>query len=416
MREMWPGTTPSIDGRRLWHRLMKMAEIGRCGDTGVDRAAFSAEDRAARRLLFEWAQRYQLEVMQDGVANLFLRYPGRKPELAPVLTGSHLDSQPTGGRFDGVFGVLASLEAVAALAESGIRPARSIEVVAWSNEEGSRFAPGMMGSRVFAGSLSIEDLAASRDAAGTTLRTALSETLAALPEVRVENRRSRPIAYLEAHIEQGPLLERAGAPVGVVSGIQGCLWLEYEVIGVSAHAGTTPQDCRQDALEGAMRLVQSMRQHVLEHCSDCRFTVGRVHVEPNTPNTIPGRVLFTIDFRSADSLAFEKLSQELRRTEAPEPLQLQVHELLRHPPETFPPELSRIVAEAARRLGCHPPEITSGAFHDAHSLVNICPVGMIFVRCQGGISHNASEFAQPGDLAMGAQVLTDTLLRLAAAE
>jgi len=395
---------------------MRMAEIGRCGDTGVDRAAFSAEDRAARRLLFEWARGCKLETRQDWAGNLFLRYPGLKSELPCVLTGSHLDSQPTGGRFDGTFGVLAGLEAAETLAESRIRPLRPIEVVAWSNEEGSRFAPGMMGSQVFAGSLSIEDVGRERDAGGTELATALRETLASLPEVPIVGRRETPSAYLEAHIEQGPRLEREGVPIGVVSGIQGCLWLEYEVLGASAHAGTTPQDSRSDALEGAMCLIESLRRGCIAHSPDCRFTVGRIRVDPNTPNTIPGRVVFTVDFRCPDPTLFERISRELRCAEAPPRFRLAVRELLRHAPEAFAPGPMLAITDAARELGYAQIEMTSGAFHDAHSLVQMCPVGMVFVRCRGGISHNALEYAEPEDLAAGTEILTRALIRLAMIE
>jgi N-carbamoyl-L-amino-acid hydrolase len=419
---------PAVNGERLWERLMALAEIGRRGDTGVDRAAFSAEDRVARRLLCSWALECGLEVSQDAIGNLFLRYPGRRSDLAPVLTGSHLDSQPTGGRFDGVYGVLAGLEAVASLAEAGIRPARSIEVVAWSNEEGGRFAPGAMGSQVFAGTRSLAELLPVRDAAGISLQEALAETLAALPEAALRQGAPPPAAYLELHIEQGPLLERRSLPVGVVTGIQGCLWLEYEVTGMAAHAGTTPHGYRRDALEGAMALIAGLRARCRERSANCRFTVGRMSVEPNTPNTIPGRVTFTVDFRDTDAAAFDELCGELRDASAPEPstpepstpesfaaepFGLTVRELFHHAPENFPRRIVDVVAAAVRSQG-HPAfELVSGAFHDALFIANICPSAMIFVRCRDGISHNPREFAEPDDVTAGAQVLTSALLELA---
>jgi N-carbamoyl-L-amino-acid hydrolase len=394
---------------------MAMAEIGRRGETGVDRPAFSLEDRAARRLLYGWACECGLEVSQDPIGNLFLRYPGQRPELASVLTGSHLDSQPTGGRFDGVYGVLASLEAVAVLSRAGIRPPRSIDVVAWSNEEGGRFAPGAMGSQIFAGVRSLADVQHVRDASGTVLREALADTLAALPEAAARRGGRPPAAYLEAHIEQGPRLDREGIPVGVVVGIQGCLWLEYEVRGVAAHAGTTPHEYRRDALEGAVRLIDRLRDRCLKRSASCRFTVGRVVVEPNTPNTIPGRVTFTVDFRDADTLAFDELCQALRETSAPEPFELEIRELFHHSPEMFPAEIVGVVAAAARSYGYPAFELVSGAFHDALFVAKMCPVGMIFVRCRDGVSHNPLEFAAPADVAAGAQVLMAALLRLARA-
>jgi beta-ureidopropionase / N-carbamoyl-L-amino-acid hydrolase len=404
-----------VDGQRLWARLMALAEIGRRGETGVDRPAFSPEDRAARRLLYAWACEYGLEASQDAIGNLFLRYPGEQRELAPVLTGSHLDSQPTGGRFDGAYGVLASLEAVAALSRAGIRPARSIDVVAWSNDEGGRFAPGAMGSQIFAGVRSVSEVLQVRDASGTTLSEALAETLAALPEAGPRQSSVPPAAYLEAHIEQGPRLHREGIPVGVVSGIQGCLWMEYEVRGEPAHAGTTPHEYRRDAFEGAVRLIARLRDHCRRRSADCRFTVGRVLVEPNTPNTIPGRVTFTVDFRDADPHAFDDLCRYLRAATAPESFELAIRELFHHAPERFPAKIVGVVAEAARSQHFPVFELVSGAFHDALFIANLCPAGMIFIRCRDGVSHNPLEFAEPADVTAGAQVLMSALLRLSSA-
>jgi N-carbamoyl-L-amino-acid hydrolase len=406
---------PRIDGTRLWSRLMAMAEIGKCGDTGVNRSAFSPQDRAARRLLYAWGSEHGLEATQDAIGNLFLRYAGQNSALAAVLTGSHLDSQPSGGRFDGVYGVLASLEAVAALASANIRPARSIEVVAWSNEEGGRFAPGAMGSQVFAGVRTLNDMLTSRDTAGMTLSAALAETLAALPEAAMRDGIQPPASYLEAHIEQGPRLERAGIPVGVVLGIQGCLWLEYEVTGVAGHAGTTPHEYRRDALAGAISFIGRLRNHCMTRSANCRFTVGRLNVDPNTPNTIPGRVTFTVDFRDADRQLFDELADALRGMRAAPPFETEVRELLRHAPQMFPSGTVDVVAAAARSQICASMELVSGAFHDALFIANLCPTGMIFIRCRDGISHNPSEFASPDDVTAGASVLMSALRRLAQA-
>jgi N-carbamoyl-L-amino-acid hydrolase len=392
---------------------MSMAELGKRGETGVDRAAFSAEDRAARRLLFSWAQTVGLEVWLDSIANLFLRYPGRDRSLAPILTGSHLDSQPTGGRFDGVFGVLASLEAVAALIEAGVRPLRSIEIVAWSNEEGSRFSPGGMGSQVFSGTKLLAEFLDVRDPHETPLHTALAQTLAELPEAPLRECERSPAAYLEAHIEQGPVLEHAQAPVGIVTGIQGCLWLEYEITGDAAHAGTTPQTLRRDAFEGALTLIPELRRRCLSRSPDCRFTVGRVLVHPNTPNTIPGRVAFTVDFRDSDPLVFADLQQQLRAARAAGPLGCAVRELFCHAPLVFPVAITQVVADAVRALRYSTLELVSGAFHDALFVSSRCPVGMIFARCRGGVSHNPAEFADAGDLTAAAQVLLLSLTVLA---
>jgi N-carbamoyl-L-amino-acid hydrolase len=312
-----------------------------------------------------------------------------------------------------VYGVLASLEAVAAMARAGIRPLRSIDIVAWSNEEGGRFAPGAMGSQFFAGMRSLAEVLPLKDASGTVLQDALAETLAALPEAGKRHGGLPPVSYLEAHIEQGPCLEREGIPVGVVLGIQGCLWLEYEICGAAGHAGTTPHEFRRDAFEGAVQLIGRLRERCLQRSATCRFTVGRFVVDPNTPNTIPGRVTFTVDFRDADSLAFEQLGQELRQAAAP-PFELHIRELFRHAPELFSKDLVAVVA-AATQSQHHPVfELISGAFHDALFVANVCPVGMIFVRCRDGVSHNPLEFAAPADVAAGAQVLLSALLQLSA--
>jgi len=419
----------AVDGERLWTRLMALAEIGRRGETGVDRAAFSPEDRAARRLLYAWGCECGLEASQDAIGNLFLRYPGRKRELPPVLTGSHLDSQPSGGRFDGAYGVLASLEAVAALARAGIRPARSIEVVAWSNEEGGRFAPGAMGSQFFGGWRTLADVLTVRDAAGVMLGDALQETLAALPEASARGAGPVPSAYLEAHIEQGPRLDRAGIPVGVVRGIQGCLWLEYEVRGAAAHAGTTPHEYRRDALQAALSLIGRLRDVCLKRSPSCRFTVGRMALEPNTPNTVPGRATFTVDFRDADPVAFAELGRELcaftlsadepgaahaPATDAPAPCELTVRELFHHVPEMFAQRMVDVVANAALAQDYPVFELVSGAFHDALFVSRACPVGMVFVRCRDGVSHNPLEYAAQSDVTAGARVLMSALLELAA--
>lgn len=402
-----------VDGHRLWRRLMSMAEVGQRGETGVDRAAFSPADRKARRLLCEWAWEHGLDVWQDDIANLFLRYRGRIPSLAPVLTGSHLDSQPTGGRFDGAFGVIAGLEVIASLQEAGLRPIRSIDVVAWSNEEGSRFSPGAMGSQVFCGTPIGSDLLDATDADQVSLRQALAETLAELPEAPILQSRSAPAAYLEAHIEQGPLLECAEVAVGIVTGIQGCLWLEYEIEGACAHAGTTPHAHRRDALEAAQILIAELRQLALRRSPECRFTVGRMLVEPNTPNTVPGRVRFTVDFRDPDPLVFEEVRIALRRTTISKQVTCSVRELFHHPPLRFPAIMIKVVADAARAAHCPAIELVSGAFHDALFVSRRCPVGMVFARCRRGISHNPEEFSEPADLAAAAQVLLAAVHALA---
>ena len=272
-----------------------------------------------------------------------------------------------------------------------------------------------MGSQIFAGARSVAEVLQVRDASGTTLSEALADTLAALPEAGPRQSSVPPAAYLEAHIEQGPRLHREGIPVGVVSGIQGCRWMEYEVLGEPAHAGTTPHEYRRDAFEAAVRLIARLRDHCRQRSADCRFTVGRVLVEPNTPNTIPGRVTFTVDFRDADPHAFDDLCRHLRAATAPEPFELAVRELFHHAPERFPAKMVGVIAEAVRSQHFPVFELVSGAFHDGLFIANLCPVGMIFIRCRDGVSHNPVEFAEPADVTAGAQVLMSALLNVSSA-
>ena len=402
-----------VDESRLWVRMMEMAAIGRVGETGVNRPAFSDEDARARRLLYQWGMKQGLVAHQDAVGNLFLRYEGTRPQLPAVLAGSHLDSQPMGGRFDGTYGVLAALEAITVFRELGIQLERSLEVVAWSNEEGSRFAPGAMGSQVFSGTLGIAEVLSVRDASGTTVQEAARRTIEMLPEASLRAAHQPPAAYLEAHIEQGPILERQDAPVGVVTGIQGCAWLEIEVVGEAAHAGTVPEEFRRDALVAAIQLIESLRRECLSLSSDCRFTVGRMNVRPNSSNTIPGSVVFTIDLRHPDTETFANLLRRLRAASIPRPFALTIRELFRHQPESFRPEIVNTIEDVAASVRRPAVRLVSGAFHDALFVARCCPVGMIFVRCRNGVSHNPGEYAQSADLADGARVLAVALYRLA---
>lgn len=395
-----------VSQERLWARLMTMAEIGRVGATGVNRAAYSPEDIEARRLLVSWGRALGMTAEHDAIGNLFLRLQGTDTSAFPLLVGSHLDSQPNGGRFDGVFGVLAGLEAVEALCASNVRPARSIEVVAWANEEGGRFGPGAMGSQVFAGVRTPADFQNVADADGVIVRDALQATLRALPEVSHRSERQIPAAYLEAHIEQGPCLERAARPVGVVSGIQGCQWLECVVTGEAAHAGTTPLSERRDALVAAMELIGTLRTLCLSQAPDARFTVGRFTVTPNTPNTVPSSVTFTVDFRYPDRAVFARVANALLVARGAGNCEVRVRELFRHDPVAFPDRITAAVEQAASHVGCDPLRLASGAFHDALFLAGCCPTGMVFVRCREGISHNPREYASPEDLALGTRVLT----------
>ena len=307
----------AIDQERLWRRHMAMAEIGKIPGGGVSRQALSGDDIRARALLLEWAGARGYRPAVDDIANLFIRRPGRDPDAAPVVAGSHMDSQPAGGRFDGIFGVLAGLEALEALDDAGIATERPIDVVAWTNEEGGRFAPGAMGSAVFAGHMRLEDCLGLTDAAGIRLADALAETLAATPEMPRRPFAFPIAAYLEPHIEQGPQLEATGNQIGVVTGIQGARWYVVEVEGEPGHAGTAPLRGRKDAVRAAVAIIAALQELMHDATDVLRFTVGRIEVFPNSPNTVPARVTFSIDFRHPDAAVLDdrggRIEQVCRR-------------------------------------------------------------------------------------------------------
>jgi beta-ureidopropionase / N-carbamoyl-L-amino-acid hydrolase len=405
----------AVNAERLWARHMAMAGIGRFGETGVNRQALSAEDIRARALLLEWAAARGWRPAVDPIANLFLRRPGTEPEEAPVLAGSHMDSQPRGGRFDGIFGVLAAFEVMEALDEAGIATRRPIELVAWTNEEGGRFAPGAMGSGVFAGAVRLEDCLGTVGRDGVVLRDALAQTLAATPDAL-----RRPLgfplhAYLEPHIEQGPQLEAAGVPIGVVTGIQGAQWYEVEVLGELAHAGTAPLASRRDAARAAVRMIAALQDAMHDPDDRVRFTVGRIDLEPNAPNTVAGRALFSIDLRHPESAELERrgaLIQPLCERLAP-PCQVRLRKTFDRPPCVFPAALVETVERAAKGLGLASLRLPSGAFHDASFIAATCPTTMLFVPCARGISHSPDEDARPEDLAAGTRVLAASLVELA---
>ena len=404
----------AVNEERLWRRLMAMASHGATVNGGVNRQALSAEDIGARRLMLAWADALGLSASTDGIGNLFLRLDGSDADAAPVLTGSHLDSQPTGGKFDGAYGVMAGVEALQAISEAGIETRRPIEVVAWTNEEGSRFQPGCMGSGVFSGDMVIDDLLDSTDSEGITVRSALAELLAATPDLP-QRPLGPPAAYLEAHIEQGPILERLDLPIGIVSAVQGNRWFGIEVLGEAAHAGTTPLGQRRDALQAAVRIVSALSGVMKDDSDILRFTVGRFEVEPNAPNTVPSRVFFTIDLRHPEAATIEDLSERIAKicqTEAG-PCEVRVERTADTAPCRFDDEVVATLQRSADALELPGRDMLSGAGHDAVYLSEVCPSGMIFVPCEGGVSHNEAENARPEDLAAGTRLLAAGLVALA---
>lgn len=404
-----------VDAARLWSRHIEMARHGATAAGGVNRQALSVEDIEARRTLISWGSALGLQAFGDEIGNLFLRWAGLDAGAAPVMTGSHLDSQPTGGRFDGVYGVLAGLEAVQAMQQAGLRPRRPIEIVAWMNEEGSRFAPGMMGSSAFAGASTVSEWLTVQDARGTSVGTALAELQAAfrnLPQASL----LRPVhAYLEAHIEQGPVLERRGVAIGVVNGIQGKRTFAVNIEGEEAHAGTTPQLQRKDALRSAVAVIGAL-QTLCEDPDDLvRFTVGRLDMLPNAPSVVPSSVNFSIDLRHPNSSRLQALGDAMASTCAAQAgsCSVTVRELSCAMSIEFTAAMRELIRRQTQSLGISCIDLLSAAGHDARYLHQWCPSGMIFVPCKDGLSHNEAESATAADLADGARVLAAVLVELA---
>lgn len=394
---------------------MQMAQYGATAAGGVNRQALSPEDIAAQKMLMDWGQTLGLQAATDSAGNLFLRLVGSDTEAAPVMTGSHMDSQPTGGKFDGIYGVLAGLEAIEAIRAAGLTPTRSIELVAWMNEEGSRFAPGMMGSSVFSGASSIQSILSVTDAAGISVQQGLADVRAALPELPVWAL-GRPVhAYIEAHIEQGPILEREACTIGVVSGIQGKRTFLVTVRGQESHAGTSIRSERQDALMAAVAIISALQQLCHDVEDRVKFTVGRFVVKPNAPSVVPSLVEFSIDLRHPDSGVLQSLGEQIASLciQYSSPCTTTVKELSSAMSLEFPDAIRELIRKTAEGQNIPCMDILSSAGHDARYMHPLCLSGMIFIPCSGGISHNEAESVTTDDMVAGARVLVETLVALA---
>ncbi|MGC1953288.1 MAG: M20 family metallo-hydrolase [Gammaproteobacteria bacterium] len=376
---------PRIHLPRLVERLKEMANIGRTPAGGCSRLALTPEDYQGRALFSSWCRTFGFDISADEIGNLFVIRPGTDAHRPVVLTGSHLDTQPNGGMYDGVYGVLSGLEVLQALEEHAIPTKAPIGVAVWTNEEGSRFRHPALGASVFSGTLPLADALALTDRDGVCVQEALKLNpipVAAPPAVA---------CYVEAHIEQGPVLEAEQVAIGVVTGIQGARLLEVRLVGQQAHAGTTPRAYRKDALLAACAAVQSMDRFSASLSDDSRFTVGRLDVRPNSPNTIAGEVSFTIDLRSPKESELDVLETEIRRTITNLSLESEVNRTLSLSSIDFDREIRNIISKAAARLHLSYRPIRSGAGHDAYPLATRVPAGMIFIPCKGGLSHHPDE-------------------------
>ncbi|MGA7327223.1 MAG: hydantoinase/carbamoylase family amidase, partial [Rhodomicrobium sp.] len=387
----------SADGATLWERLTTLARHGGRANGGVDRQALSDAEITARAKIVAWGRAAGLVPFTDDATNLFLRLEGTNPDLPPVLAGSHIDTQPTGGKFDGALGVLVALEALESIKSAGVLPKRPIEAVAWMNEEGSRFAPGMMGSAVYTGARKLLDIMGIRDLSGKNVGEEIERVLGA--DCGISKRTlQRPIAaYLEVHIEQGPILEREKKTIGIVSGIQGKRTFRVTVTGQEDHAGTSPRAMRRDALAAAVRIISAMQDAFWDDADAVRFTVGQLLVEPNVPSVVPAKANFSVDLRHPVAEELTRLGDFVEPIAQANcgPCDVQVQQFLHDPPLTFPQDIRETIAEITNELGYDAMEIASGAGHDARYLHYFCPTGMIFIPCKEGISHHPSESIEP---------------------
>lgn len=406
----------SINGDRLWQSLMDMAVIGATEKGGSRRLALTDLDREARDLFVSWCEDAGCSVRVDAMGNIFARRAGRDDSLPPVVTGSHLDTQPTGGRFDGVYGVLAGLEVIRSLNDLGYETEHPIEVVCWTNEEGSRFAPAMISSGVFAGAFTLEEAHAKEDVDGATLGAELKR-IGYAGDMPVGGRDFH--AYVEAHIEQGPILEDEGADIGIVTGAQGQRWYELTLTGQESHAGTTPMERRRDALLGAARVVELVNAIGMEYAPDARSTVGVIESYPNSRNVIPGQVFLTSEFRHPDDDVLAAMDIALREgldaIVAEIGLESDFKQIFHIEAIVFDERCVSAVRNAAAKHGLSSREIISGAGHDACNIAAVAPASMIFIPCVDGISHNEAEDISQEWSTAGGQVLLGALLELATA-
>ncbi len=393
---------------------MELAQIGATDKGGVCRLTLTDLDKQGRDLVIGWAREAGMSVVIDKIGNGFMRRAGRNNALPPIITGSHIDTQPTGGKFDGNYGVLAGIEVVRTLNDHGIETEAPIEVAFWTNEEGSRFVPVMMGSGVFAKAFTLEHAYAARDTAGKSVKDELER----IGYIGTEEPGDHPIgAYFETHIEQGPVLEDNDKTIGVVSGVLGIRWFDCTVTGMEAHAGPTPMALRKDALQVATRIMQEVVAIAHRSPPHGRGTVGMVQVHPNSRNVIPGRVKFSIDLRNATDALVDTMAAEVKAFAAQlsqnSGLPIEIKQVSGYPAQAFHKDCVDAVGRAAAKLGYSNMPTVSGAGHDAVYMAQLAPAGMIFIPCKDGISHNEIEDAKPEHITAGCNVLLHAMLERA---
>jgi N-carbamoyl-L-amino-acid hydrolase len=400
-----------VNGQRLWASIMESAVFGATPRGGICRLTLTEQDRQVRDWFRAQSEASGCNITIDSMGNIFARRSGLDDSLAPIAIGSHLDTQPTGGRFDGILGVLSGLEVVRTLNDNGYRTRAPIEVIDWTNEEGARFAPAMLCSGVFAGVFTPEYADSRADRSGTRFDSEL---------VRIGYRGETPCgshtlgAHFELHIEQGPVLEDTHKTIGVVTGIQGMKWYEVTIVGVESHAGTTPMGLRRDALLGASRLISAVHEVAIAHKPHGVGTVGLLENRPNSRNTIPGSVFLTIDLRNPDDRVVERMEAQVRTAAdsiaAALKLTIDLRCVWHSPAVHFDETCIDAVRTAAAQTGYPSLDMVSGAGHDSGYISKVAPTAMVFIPCATGLSHNEEESAKPSDITAGANVLLQAVL------
>jgi len=410
------GTTSDlrVNGQRLWDSLMEMARIGATAKGGCNRQALTDLDKQGRDLFVQWCEDAGCNVTFDEVGNIFAQRPGKNPDLPPVITGSHLDTQPTGGKFDGVYGVLAGLEVVRSLNDAGIETEAPLEVAVWTNEEGARFSPAMIGSGVWAGEFDLDYAYAREDKEGNTFGAEL-QRIGYKGDIPAK---PRPLAAaFEVHIEQGPILEAEEKTIGVLSGVQGMYWYDLTLTGQPCHAGPSPMEGRRDPFMGLHRILDQLYRLAEEHAPWARATFGDIRVEPGSRNTVPEKLVLAVDLRHPDQKILDQMDQRFRQIAAAVAeetgLKHDIRDEWRSPAVAFDPKCVEAVRSAVAELGYSNKEMVSGAGHDSVYISRVAPTSMIFVPCEKGLSHNEAENAEPEDLEAGANVLLHAMLNMA---
>ncbi|MEH6589447.1 MAG: M20 family metallo-hydrolase [Halioglobus sp.] len=401
---------PSINSARLWNRLMLMAEIGATAAGGCNRQALTDEDAAGRELFMSWARDAGCEIRLDAIGNIFARRAGRETSAAPVMTGSHLDTQPTGGKFDGIYGVLAGLEVLDSLNEANIETEHPIDVVVWTNEEGSRFDTAMMGSAVWSEAMTLEQAYQLRDLSGASVHSELERIGHLGP-----NTSRQPVkAAFELHIEQGPILESEGLDVGVVTGVQHMCRYRIHIRGQETHAGPSPMSLRRDPMMAVAKILTGLYQLADDHSPGARVTIGYIHAEPGSPNTVPGEVIFTADLRHPEADRYAAMlgacEDIIEAACSAFGLEGETSRVWQAPGVSFNDECINAVRKAVQNRGYPSMEMISGAGHDACNIASVAPISMIFIPCEDGLSHNEAENITQAHAAAGANILLDAIM------